>query len=141
MVGGHLLEFCLQSEEVTEVISIVRRSSGFQHEKLQELIVADLTEYTPDEAIFSNVEAAYFCIGVYTGAVPRDTFRKITVDIPVAFAKNLHQYSPQARFCLLSGQGADRTEKSRLMFAKDKGAAENQLSTIGFKGFHTFRPG
>ncbi|MEO0725741.1 MAG: NAD-dependent epimerase/dehydratase family protein [Bacteroidota bacterium] len=141
MVGGHLLEFCLGSDQVDEVISIVRRPSEQQHEKLQELIVADLTDYTPDETTFSNVDAAYFCIGVYTGAVSREMFRKITVDIPVAFAKSLHQYSPEARFCLLSGQGADRTEKSRIAFAKDKGAAENQLSAMGFKAFHTFRPG
>ena len=141
MVGGHLLESCLTSDQVSEVISIVRRSSGQQHDKLQELVVKDLLEYTPDASTFSNVDAAYFCIGVYTGAVPREQFRKITVDMPVTFAKSLHQYSPQARFCLLSGQGADRTEKSRMMFAKDKGAAENQLSSIGFASFHTFRPG
>lgn len=97
--------------------------------------------YQPDAADFQAVDAAMFCIGVYTGAVSREEFRRITVDLPMAFARNLHQYSPQAIFCLLSGAGADRTEQSRFMFAKDKGAVENQLSALGFGAFHTFRPG
>jgi hypothetical protein len=73
--------------------------------------------------------------------VPAKDFRTITVDYPVALAKRIFLFSPDARFCLLSGQGADRTEKSNIMFARDKGAAENQLSVISFKSFHSFRPG
>jgi hypothetical protein len=41
----------------------------------------------------------------------------------------------------LSGQGADRTEKSKLQFARDKGAIENALAGLGFKSFYAFRPG
>jgi uncharacterized protein YbjT (DUF2867 family) len=78
---------------------------------------------------------------VYTGAVPEKEFRTITVDYPMALAKSLVTIAPNARFCLLSGQGADRTEKSKMMFARDKGAVENQLSAIGFQSFHSFRPG
>lgn len=141
MVGGHVLDLCLQSDLVDTVVSILRRPSGKTNEKLQELVIPNLLEYTVVADEFTNVDAAFFCIGVYTGAVSRDEFRKITVDIPVAFAQMLYEHSPQARFCLLSGAGADRSEKSRMMFAKDKGAAENQLSAMGFRSFHTFRPG
>ena len=52
----------------------------------------------------------------------------------------MKKYSPQARFCLLSGQGADRSETSRMMFAKDKGIVENKLASMGFRSFHAFRP-
>ncbi len=141
MVGGIAQELCLASDQVDQVISIVRRPSGTEHEKLQELIVPDLLNYEPDPVGFQDVDAVLFCIGVYTGAVARDEFRRITVDIPMAFAKHLHAHSPQAIFCLLSGAGADRTEKSRFMFAKDKGVVENLLSAVGFQAFHTFRPG
>ena len=57
--------------------------------------------------------------------MPKDEFRKITVDYTVSFATALKKGSPNAVFCFLSGQGADRTEKSRMMFARDKGHAEN----------------
>ena len=130
----------MQSEHVSQVISIGRKSSTKQHAKLEELIVPNLFELDLDNMIFKDVDAVFFCIGVYTGAVDKATFRKITTDLPVAFAKQVYEHSPNTKFCLLSGAGADRTEKSRAMFARDKGAAENQLAAIGFKAFHSFRP-
>ncbi len=141
MVGGLVLENCLNSDQVKEVISFVRRPSDIKNDKLKEVVVADFLNYDLLIEHFMNIDVAFFCIGVYTGAVPKEEFRKITVDYPVAFAKALYKYSPSANFCLLSGAGADRSEKSRTMFARDKGAAENQLSAIGFKSFHAFRPG
>ncbi|MCB0430860.1 MAG: NAD(P)H-binding protein [Flavobacteriales bacterium] len=141
MIGGMILQVSLNSEAVAKVTSLVRKPSGTTHPKLKEVVVKDFMTYDDVKADLIGQDVAFFCIGVYTGAVPRDEFRKITVDYPVNFAKALHAMSPQATFCLLSGAGADRNEKSRLMFAKDKGAAENQLAAIGFKAFHTFRPG
>jgi len=61
------------------------------------------------------------------------------VDIPLALGKALELGSPGAKYCLLSGQGADRTEKSRLLFAWTKGRVENRLSELNLQ-FHTFRP-
>lgn len=141
MVGGLILENCLKSGQVELVISLVRRPTDVKDDKLTEVVETDFLNYESLSEHFENVDAAFLCIGVYTGAVPKDEFRKVTVDIPVAFAKALYKYSPEAKLCLLSGAGADRTEKSRTMFARDKGAAENQLSAMRFKSFHTFRPG
>ena len=88
-----------------------------------------------------DVDHILFCVGVYTGAVPRDLFREITVDYPVELARKHLEANPKGSFSLLSGQGADRSEKSRMMFAEDKGAAENLLSTMYAGTFYTFRPG
>ena len=103
-------------------------------------MISDFTDYTQTDIDFTDSDVVFFCIGVYTGAVDRDLFRAITVDYPVALAKAVHQLSPDATFCLLSGAGADRSEKSSTAFAKDKGIAENKLAEIGFSAFHTFRP-
>mgnify|MGYP000299551936 FL=1 len=84
---------------------------------------------------------AIFCLGAYTGAVPDDIFRQITLDYSLAFARALHRASPQAAFCFLSGQGADQTERSRMAFARYKGAAEKALLETGFPRLHIFRPG
>ncbi len=86
-------------------------------------------------------DVALFCLGVYSGAVPDDEFRRITVDSTLAFARALYAGSAQAAFCFLSGQGADPTERSRLAFARYKGAAEKALLGIGFPRVHIFRPG
>lgn len=141
MIGSLVLEKSLESNEISKVTSLVRRPSGQTHPKLIEVVIDDFMELDEDAEYFSSVDIVYYCLGVYTGAVDRNLFRKITVDYPVHLAKVLQNKSPDLRFCLLSGAGADRSERSRLMFAKDKGIIENRLSSMGFKSFHAFRPG
>ncbi|MBV6653973.1 MAG: hypothetical protein KI786_09480 [Mameliella sp.] len=141
MTGSLVQQLCLEYPEIQSVISLVRRPSGVNHPKLKEVLVEDFTALRHLESEFSDVDAGYFCLGVYTGAVTRDRFREITVDMPVAFARQLTALSPNARMVLLSGAGADRTEQSRMMFAKDKGVAENQLSSLLKDRFFAIRPG
>ena len=43
--------------------------------------------------------------------------------------------------CFLSGQGADPQEKSRILFAREKGIAENALLRLQFPHTYIFRPG
>lgn len=140
MVGGIVLQHCLNSNEITEVVSFSRKPSGLKNEKLKEVIHADFTDYTGLEEHFKKVDIAYFCIGVYTGAVPRNEFKIITIDYTKAFADALKENSSEATFCFLSGAGADQTEKSRMMFAQDKGIAENYLMAQNFSRLHIFRP-
>lgn len=141
MIGSKILQLCLQSSEIHEVISLVRKPTGLAHQKYSEVVVSDFLNYENHVQHFNNVEIVFYCLGVYTGAVPPAEFRKINVDYPYNLAKTIHSISPQATFCLLSGQGADRSEKSTMQFARDKGAIENALSALYFKSFYTFRPG
>jgi nucleoside-diphosphate-sugar epimerase len=141
MIGSLILDLCLQSKEVDEVVLISRRSIGIQHHKLIECIVSDPLELSQFKTHLNDVNIVFYCLGVYTGKVPPLEFRKITVDYPLALAKILVETAPGLRFCLLSGQGADRSEKSKLMFARDKGAIENKLSALEHLSFHAFRPG
>ena len=140
MVGGLVLQHCLHSPDIHKVTIIVRRSTGIVNEKLMEVIHNDFTDYVSIEEHFKNQDIAYYCLGVYTGAVPRDEFRTITVDYTKAFADALKKHSPGATFCFLSGQGADQTETSRVIFARDKGIAENFLISQKFGQSYIFRP-
>lgn len=140
MVGKLLLKKCLLSEEVEKVISVVRHNSGNNQCKLEEVVVKDFKDYSEYQNLFTNIDAAFFCIGVYTGKVKETEFKTITVDFAVQFAYAIKTNSPNANFCLLSGAGADRTEKSRTAFAKYKGMAENQISAFNLN-FYSFRPG
>lgn len=140
MIGSLVLQNCLQHPDIGQVTILVRQKTGISSNKLVEVIHADFSNYLEREDHFKNQDIAYYCLGVYTGAVPRDEFRTITVHYTKVFAQTLQQYSPQATFCFLSGQGADRTEKSRMMFAKDKGIAENFLLTLNPGQTYIFRP-
>jgi nucleoside-diphosphate-sugar epimerase len=141
MVGSLVLECCLKSQEVSSVTSLGRRTSGIKHKKLHEVVIHDFLNLDETASYFESVDIVYYCLGVYTGAFDREQFRRITVDYPEALAKVLYKKNPDIQFCLLSGAGADRSERSRMMFAKDKGAIENRLSNMGFQSFHAFRPG
>ncbi|MDE3251740.1 MAG: hypothetical protein KGO92_02970 [Bacteroidota bacterium] len=141
MMGRVILDLCLKDPEIEKVISITRKPIGISHPKLFQVIHQDFTDFTLIANDFSGIDVGYYCVGVYTGQVSRDVFRKITIDVTVAFAEMLKKQSPDASFCFLSGQGADSSERSKIMFALDKGVAENKLIALGFHQLCIFRPG
>ena len=140
MIGRLALQACLASDDVGAVTVLVRRSLGVSHPKLREVVHADYADYSALADTLAGQDAALFCLGAYTGSVPDDEFRKITVDYAVNFARALHDASPQSAFCFLSGAGADQTERSRMSFARYKGAAEKALLGVGFPRVHIFHP-
>ena len=140
MVGNELLKLCIDSEQVRNITVLNRKSLSIENSKVTCIAITDFDTYDDRSDIFENVDAAFFCIGVYTGQVSDDLFKKITVDYAVSFAQKIHSMSPKARVCLLSGAGADRTEKSSTAFARYKGIAENAISNLGIE-FYAFRPG
>lgn len=140
MIGSLILKECLSSNEVENVVSLVRRKRNNSHTKLHEEIIDDFCDYSAQQALFKNIDVAFFCVGVYTGQVPDQEFKKITVDYAVSFGEALKNNSPHANLCLLSGAGADRTESSKTAFARYKGIAENSLSKLDLN-FYAFRPG
>ncbi len=140
MIGSAILKQALVSQEISEVISLVRKTSNHQDKKLKEITIKDFSDYSNYQSLFENIDIAYFCIGVYTGQVPDTQFKQITVDYTVAFVKQIKKNSPAARLCFLSGAGADLTEKSKTSFALYKGMAENSIAESGLD-YYSFRPG
>src|ERR1700676_3447863 len=128
MVGGYALRYALDHPSVAVVTVIGRKKLGISHPKLKEVLHQDFADCTALAGALSDQDAAVFCLGVYTGAVPDAEFRKITVDYTVEFARVLRAGSPNATFAFLSGSGADPTGRSRLSFARYKVEAENSLS-------------
>lgn len=141
MIGKLVLEECIKRNDVTKITSITRKPSGIKHDKLVEIIHNDFLNYSAIEEHLKNQDVCFYCIGVYTGQVPIEEFKKITVDYTKAFAGTLKRNSPNADFCFLSGQGADSSEKSNVLFAKQKGIAENYLLKLQFNKTYIFRPG
>eukprot|EP01029_Cantina_marsupialis_P029307 TRINITY_DN780083_c0_g1_i1.p1 TRINITY_DN780083_c0_g1~~TRINITY_DN780083_c0_g1_i1.p1 ORF type:complete len:222 (+),score=55.82 TRINITY_DN780083_c0_g1_i1:111-776(+) len=140
MVGNLVLKKCIESAKVGQITVFGRRSMELEDKKLREVIVPSFDDYDYSDPAFKDVDVVYYCVGVYTGTVSREEFAKITIDYPERMGLAIEP-KERVRFCLLSGQGADRKEKSRFMFAKDKGIVENKLSAMGFGSFHAFRPG
>jgi uncharacterized protein YbjT (DUF2867 family) len=140
MVGGYALRYALDSPGVSIVTSIGRKSLGLSHPKLKEVVHRDFSDCSALAEVLSNQDAAVFCLGAYTGAVPDAEFRAITADYPIEFSRVLRGSSPHASFSFLSGKGADPTGRSRMAFARYKGEAENALRAAGFPHLYIFRP-
>jgi uncharacterized protein YbjT (DUF2867 family) len=140
MVGGYALRYALDHPAVGTVTAIGRKNLGISHAKLKEVLHRDFADCSALAGTLSGQDAAVFCLGAYTGAVPDAEFRTITVDYPIEFARVLRESSPDAAFSFLSGNGADPTGRSRMTFARYKGEAENALLAAGLPHVYIFRP-
>ena len=140
MVGGYALRYALDQPAVGRVTSIGRRELGTSHPKLHEVVHQDFADCSALAPALSDQDAAVFCMGTYTGAVPDAQLRAITVDYTIEFARVLRSSSPDAAFSFLSGSGADPTGRSRMAFARYKGEAENALHASGLPRLYVFRP-
>src|SRR6266853_2720527 len=140
MVGGYALRYALADPTVGRVTSIGRKTLGISHAKLLEVVHRDFGDCSALADDLTSQDAAAFCLGTYTGAVPDTELRRITVDYTVEFARVFYASSPQAQFSFLSGSGADPTGRSRIAFARYKGAAENALTESDFSHVYLFRP-
>jgi nucleoside-diphosphate-sugar epimerase len=141
MIGKLILQNCLQRADVAKVTTITRKPLNFYHPKLEAVIHSDYLDFAAIENYLQDHDVCFYCIGVYTGQVPKDEFKKITVAYTEVFAQALKKNSLATSFCFLSGQGADLSEKSKVLFAREKGIAENILVKLKFKSTHIFRPG
>ncbi len=140
MVGGYALRYALEHPAVSHVTAIGRRKLGIGHPKLEEVVHRDFADCSALAEPLSRQNAAVYCIGAYTGAVPDAVLRKITVDYTIEFARVLRGSSPDAVFSFLSGGGADPTGQSRIAYARFKGEAEQALLAVGFPCVYIFRP-
>jgi uncharacterized protein YbjT (DUF2867 family) len=140
MVGSYTLRYALENCAVGSVTAIGRKKLGISHPKLKEVLHQNFADCSALAEALSDQDAAVFCLGVYTGAVPDAEFRRITVDYTVEFARVLHAKSPDAAFSFLSGSGADPSGRSRMAFARYKGEAEKLLLGAGFPRVSIFRP-
>jgi uncharacterized protein YbjT (DUF2867 family) len=140
MVGGCALRYALQNPAVGRVLSIGRKKVGISHAKLTEIEHRDFSDCSALASTISGQDATVFCLGTYTGVGSEAEMRKITVEYTIEYARVLHAASPDATFAFLSGKGADPTGRSRIAFARFKGAAEKALMGVGFPRLFLFRP-
>ena len=140
MVGQAVLRECLLDPEVERVVSVVRRATGARHPKLREVVHADFHDFTSIAPELTGVDACLFTLGVTSAGMSEQEYRRVTYDITMAAATTLLRLNPQLTFVFVSGAGTDNTERGRVMWARVKGAAENALLHMPFKGAYMFRP-
>lgn len=140
--GSELLRLCVADDRFARVMAISRRPLALDSPRLKVLLREQFMDYSDMDRLLAQVDVCFFALGV-SQTVERDParYRVITYDYPLQLARALHQANPAARFCFLSGQGADPTMKSRAMFARVKGEAEKDLRALLRDRLLVYRPG
>ena len=140
MIGAGTLIECLEDPRITSVLAVGRTPTGITHAKLREILHTDFFDFTPLAAEFARCDACFFTLG--TTAVGKDeaTYSRLTYDLTLTAARAMVAANPAMTFCYVSGDGADSSERGRVMWARVKGRTENALLALPFKASYMFRP-
>ena len=139
MVGEGVLYECLQHNDVEEILVIGRRSCGYTHPNLKEIVQADMYNLSSIEDKLEGYDACFFCLGMSSVGVKEPEFTKVTYDLTMHFATTLSKLNPEMTFCYISGRGTN--ENGKQMWQRVKGKTETDLTKLPFKGVYNFRPG
>lgn len=140
MIGGGVLRECLDDPKIDSVLAVGRSSCGLTHPKLRELIHADLFDLGAVAEDLEGYDVCFYCLGVSAMGMGEAEYRRITVDLTKAVVDVLLNANPDLKLCFVSGQGTDGTGRSRMMWARVKGEAENWLLSLPIEAY-MFRPG
>ncbi|HEY9025240.1 MAG TPA: NAD-dependent epimerase/dehydratase family protein [Burkholderiaceae bacterium] len=140
MVGEGVLLECLADPRVARVLVVNRKPLGRTHPKLAEIVHADLHDLSAIERQLAGYDACFFCLGVSSIGMNEHDYRHVTYDLTTNFARTLARLNPEMSFTYVTGAGTDSTEHGQVMWARVKGATENELLRL-FRRAVMFRPG
>jgi hypothetical protein len=140
MVGEGVLLECLKHPDVEKILVINRKSCGYSHPKLKEIVHSDFYDLSTIEDQLAGYEACFFCLGVSVIGLKEEEYFKITYTLTLHVARTLVKQNPTMIFEYISGAGTDSTEKGKTMWARIKGKTENDLMKLPFKKAYAVRP-
>jgi uncharacterized protein YbjT (DUF2867 family) len=140
MVGEGVLSECLLNDNVEQVLVIGRKTCGYVHPKLTEIVHNDFFDISSLNDKLQGYNACYFCLGVSSLGMKEPEYIRFTYTLTITFANTLSKINPDMTFCYISGSGTDSSEKGRIMWARVKGKTENDLIRMPFKKVYNFRP-
>ena len=140
MVGEGVLLECLADPRVGRVLVINRKPSGVVHPKLVEVVHTDFFDLAAIQSQLAGYDACFFCLGVSSVGMSEADYTRVTRDLTLEFGRVLARLNPDMAFCYVTGKGTDSTEHGKVMWARVKGATENELLRL-FPRAVMFRPG
>ncbi len=141
MVGEGVLIECLAHADVEHVLVLNRKPCGVSHPKLEEVLCPNFMDLSAIENKLQGYNACFFCMGVTSIGLTEEEYTNFNRDIPVHVAEVLSKLNKDMTFCFVSGAGTEGSGKSKNMWIRVKGKAENDLMKLPFKKAYMFRPG
>lgn len=137
LVGTYLAKRLINDKKFTKVICVGRRASGLKDNKVQDIILGDLSEIKNAAHILKG--DYYFCTLGTTikSAGSKENFKKIDYQAIVDFAQIAKSHNAKC-FSVISATGAKRT--STIFYNKVKGETEEELKELKLSRLLIFRP-
>ncbi len=137
LIGAEVVRQAIVDDAIDELILLVRSEPEIKHPKITVVLHNNFLDYSAVTEYFSKADAMAWCLGISQTQVSKTQYEIITYEYLDACAQFCLQINPAIRFLFVSGDGADSTEKSRTLFKRIKGKAENSLLQSGLKDiFH-----
>lgn len=136
-VGEGVMRCCLDNPMIDKVLSVSRKTVGFQHPKLEELLIGNFMDLSAGDERLAGYDAVFFIAGISSIGCPKERYFEISRIIPMHFAEIMPNKESMT-FIYLAGEGSDANGK--LEWQKVKGGTENLLAAMPFKGAFGFRP-
>jgi uncharacterized protein YbjT (DUF2867 family) len=140
MAGSEVIRQAIADDSITTIYALARKPLEIVHQKLHTIVHTDFLNYNGLEKYFIDCDACIWCLGISQLQATKEQLEITTVDYTVAGAKAMLAANPNIHFVFLSGNGADRKEKSKIPFARLKGKAENELLKLNIKHLAIARP-
>ena len=136
LVGSHLLNLLLDSNEYIKVITFVKRDTGIKHPKLTQHIIDFDKPDTYKELVAGD---DFFCtIGTtIKKAGNKEAFRKVDFEYPKQFAAFALQNKVK-QYLIISSLGADA--HSGNFYLKTKGEIQDFLKDCSFESVAVLQP-
>ena len=141
MIGSGALLECFDDTRVERVLAVVRKPTGVQNAKLEEVLHGDFFDYANLQPRWREFDACLFCLGVTSIGMDEPGYRRLTFDFTMAAARSMAAVNRNMVFCYVTGAGTDSSARGRVMWARVKGETENALLALPFKAAYMFRPG
>lgn len=137
MVGNELIKLLILDEEYSEIISLVRRSSGINHPKLNEQIINFDQPESWSHLVTGDV--LFSALGT-TIANAKTKAAQFKVDYTYQFSvAEIAAKNGVSNYVLISSAGAN--SKSKAFYMNMKGQLEHAVTSLPFKVISILRPG
>ena len=136
LIGSNLLSLLIESDEISQILLLVRKPLKVSDHKVQELIV----NFDELEKFRSEImgDIIYSCLGTTKAANPdTDQYRKIDLEYPLKLAE-IGVKNGISQFHLVSSLCANHTASNS--YLKLKGELEKELKQASILSLHIYQP-
>ena len=136
LIGNHLLNLLLESNEYKKVKIFSRKSININHSKLQ---IYNINFNKIDNYINDIIgEDCFFCIGTTRKLTPKkNDYIDIELNLPIKIAK-IAKKNKITSFVYVSSSGANSDSKN--LYLQNKGKAEKEIIKLSFNFTAIIRP-